>query len=112
MAVVGEHEWVDDGVEVDDGEGEEGEEQDEMGSREEIASFEEEEGFQVGELSDAGEEGQGGHDEAREEEWPGEEGDEGPDVEHLWKVDGCDVVRLVAEDYTTVPDDEAEEYGD
>lgn len=47
-----------------------------------------------------------------EEEWPGEEGDEGPEVEHLGEVDGCVVVGFVAEDDAAVPDDEGDEAGE
>ena len=78
VAVVGEGERVDDGVEVDDVEGEEGEAQEDGGSREAGARV-------GGEGAKLGEEG-----------GPGEENDEGEEVEELWNVEGGDVVGLVS----------------
>lgn len=50
--------------------------------------------------------------EVRVEEWPGEEDEVGPYVEHLRKVQGCYMVAFVAEDDAAVPVYESAEDGE
>lgn len=106
VAIVGKEEGVYDGVEVHQDAGQGDECEDEAQSREKVATAEYEEWLQVGKLADPGDHSQWEENEVWEQERPGEEGDERPDVEHLWQVDCGDVVRLVAEDDASVPGDE------
>lgn len=96
VAVVGEGEGVDDGVEVNGGGGNDGPEGDDPGAGEKVLLAGLDVGLELGGGEVGGEEGEGGGEEVGEKDGEGEEGDVGPDVEHLGRVDGGDVVGFVA----------------
>lgn len=66
----------------------------------------------VSDHREPGKESQRDADEVLIRKWPAEEDQVRPKIEQLGRVDGGDVIRLVAEDNATIDQDERAEGGD